>query len=89
ELLRRDYTVTIGKIGDREIDFIAKKNNKTIYLQVCYLLASPETADREFSALAMIKDNFPKYVLSLDEFDLSRDGIQHLHIRDFLALPPG
>ncbi|MDR0586404.1 MAG: ATP-binding protein [Treponema sp.] len=85
ELLRRDYAVTVGKIGDREIDFIAKKNNKTIYLQVCYLLASPETADREFSALAMIKDNFPKYVLSLDEFDLSRDGIQHFHIRNFLG----
>jgi predicted AAA+ superfamily ATPase len=87
ELLRRDYAVSVGKIGDREIDFIAKKNSKTIYLQVSYLLASPETVDREFSALAMIKDNFPKYVLSLDEVDMSRDGIGHLHIRDFLSLP--
>jgi predicted AAA+ superfamily ATPase len=88
ELLRRDYTVTIGRIEDREIDFIAKKNNEKIYLQVSYLLASPETADREFASLAMVRDNYPKFVLSLDEFDLSRGGIQHLNIRDFLSLPP-
>lgn len=88
ELLRRDYTVTIGRIGDREIDFIAKKNNEKIYLQVSYLLASPETVDREFASLAMVQDNYPKYVLSLDEFDLSRNGIRHLNIRDFLSLPP-
>jgi hypothetical protein len=50
-------------------------------------LASPETVDREFSALAMIKENFPKYVLSLGEFDLSRNGIRRLKIRGFLSLP--
>jgi predicted AAA+ superfamily ATPase len=89
ELLRRDYDVTVGKIGDREIDFISRKTGEVIYIQVAYLLAGPETIDREFSVFDKIKDHFPKYVLSLDEFDMSRNGIRHINIMDFLSAPPG
>ena len=84
ELLRQGYDVHIGKNESRKIDFVADKNNKRIYIQVCYLLASEKTIEREFSAYDGIKDNYPKYVLSLDDFDLSRDGIIHMNIRDFL-----
>lgn len=84
ELLRRGYSITVGKNGDREVDFVALKSGKKIYVQVVYLLASPETVDREFNALRGISDNYPKYVVSLDEFDMSRDGLKHMNIRDFL-----
>jgi hypothetical protein len=84
ELKRREYKITVGKINDLEIDFIAEKNNSCIYVQVCYLLATQETVEREFSVLEKVKDNFPKLVVSLDEFDMSRNGIKHLNIRDFL-----
>ena len=84
ELLRRDYTVTVGKVGEKEIDFIAKKDGAKIYIQVAYLLASEETMAREFAPYDDVRDNYPKYVLSLDEFDRSRDGIKHCNIRDFL-----
>ena len=84
ELLRRGYTVTVGKAGKKEVDFVCQKRQETIYVQVCYLLATEETAKREFGAYHGIRDNFPKYVVSLDEFDMSRDGIKHRNIRDFL-----
>lgn len=84
ELLRRGYTVTVGKTGEKEIDFIGEKRNEKLYIQVCYLLASEETIHREFGAYHNIRDNFPKYVVSMDELDMSRDGIKHRNIRDFL-----
>lgn len=84
ELLRRGYTVTVGKVGDQEIDFIAEKQNQKLYIQVAYLLASDDTIRREFGVYESIKDNFPKYVLSYDAFNMSRDGIKHMNIRDFL-----
>ena len=84
ELLRRGWTVTVGKAGDKEIDFVAEKQGEKMYVQVAYLLASPETVQREFGVLAEVRDNFPKYVISLDDFDMSRDGIKHRNIRDFL-----
>ncbi|MDR3012866.1 MAG: ATP-binding protein [Chitinispirillales bacterium] len=84
ELKRRGYNVCVGKINGFEIDFIAEKNNACIYVQVCYLLASNQTVEREFSVLEKIKDNYPKFVVSLDEFDMSRNGIKHLNIRKFL-----
>lgn len=84
ELLRRGYEVTVGRIGDKEIDFVCHKRNDKLYVQVTYLLASDETIQREFGAYDNIRDNFPKYVVSLDEFDMSRNGIKHRNIRDFL-----
>jgi len=84
ELLRRGYVVTVGKLKNAEVDFCATKGNETIYVQVCYLLASSETVEREFKALESILDNYPKYVLSLDSIDLSRNGIIHTNILTFL-----
>lgn len=84
ELVRRGYQVQIGKLGTKEIDFTAVKNNQKLYFQVCYLLASPETKEREFGAFGSIKDNYPKYVLSMDPFDFSQDGIHHMNIPKFL-----
>lgn len=84
ELLRRGYNIKIGKVGKKEVDFVCRKANKKLYVQVCYLLASDETIEREFSPLLKIKDNYEKYVLSMDEFDFSRDGIKHMNIIKFL-----
>lgn len=84
ELLRRGYDVTVGKSRNSEVDFCASRGSSTIYLQVTYLLASEDTVEREFSVLESIPDNFPKYVLSMDEIDRSRNGIIHKNIRDFL-----
>ena len=84
ELLRRGYEVTVGRTGDKEIDFVCDKRGEKLYVQVTYLLASGETVNREFGAYDNIRDNFPKYVVSLDEFDMSRNGIKHRNIRDFL-----
>jgi predicted AAA+ superfamily ATPase len=84
ELQRRDWTVSVGKIGTAEVDFIAHRPGETAYYQVCYLLAESETIEREFAPLLAIQDNYPKFVLSLDTFDLSRKGITHKNIRDWL-----
>ena len=86
ELLRRGYKVTVGRIGDKEIDFVCRKQNNKLYVQVTYILASPETIEREFSVLEQIPDNFPKYVVSMDELDMSRNGIKHCNIRKFLTM---
>lgn len=84
ELLRRGYTVTVGKVGDKEIDFVCENQGNKLYVQVAYLLASDETIQREFGVYNHIRDNFPKYVVTLDEFDMSQNGIKHRNIRDFL-----
>ncbi len=86
ELLRRGYIVTIGRVGDKEIDFVCTRQADKIYIQVTYLLASDETISREFGVYDNIRDNYPKYVVSLDEFDMSRNGIKHRNIRDFLLM---
>ena len=85
ELLRRGYTVLTGKIGEREIDFVCTLKSQKLYVQVTYMLASPETVDREFGVYDLVRDNFPKYVVSLDEIDMSRNGIRHMNVRDFLT----
>ncbi len=84
ELLYRGYDVKVGKTDDYEIDFVAYKGSDTLYVQVCYLLASTETVEREFGNLERIKDNFPKYVISGDLPDFSRNGIKHYNIINFL-----
>lgn len=86
ELLRREYAITVGKIGAKEIDFICQKQEQKIYVQVTYLLASEETIQREFGIYESVRDNFPKYVVSMDEFDFSRNGIKHKNIREFLLM---
>ena len=84
ELLRRGYKVTFGKIGDYEVDFIARKEEDKIYVQVSYLLTDEKTIEREFRPLLEIKDNYPKYVISMDRLNMSRDGIKHLNVINFL-----
>jgi predicted AAA+ superfamily ATPase len=86
ELLRRGYKVTVGIVDAvKEIDFIAVRNNKPVYIQVCYYLIEEATKEREFGNLEKINDNYPKYVISMDEFDMSRNGIRHLNIEEFLG----
>lgn len=85
ELRHRGYRVHIGKLAQREIDFVAEKGADRIYLQVAYLLDSDATIDREFSPLLDIRDNYPKYVLTMDErWKEGRDGVRCMHIADFL-----
>ncbi len=88
ELKRRGYQIYIGKFGNREIDFIAEKENKKMYIQVAYMLSSPETIEREFSALRSIKDNYPKYVISMDTvFGNDFEGIRRINLIEFLLNP--
>lgn len=86
ELLRRGYRITVGKSGEKEIDFVCERQQDKLYVQVTYLLASEDTIRREFGVYDAIRDNYPKYVVSMDEFDMSRNGIKHKNIRDFLTM---
>ena len=85
-LVRLGYEVTVGYLQKTEIDFVARKNDGTIYIQATYLLSSEETISREFGNLMLINDNYPKYVVSMDELYENKDyqGIKHLHLRQFL-----
>ncbi len=85
ELLRRGYTVTVGKVGNREIDFVCHRRGEKLYVQVAYLLATEDTIAREFGVYDLIRDHYPKYVVTMDELDMSRNGIKHRNIRDFLT----
>lgn len=84
ELRRRGYDIYVGKFGNQEVDFIAVKGAYKMYVQVAYLLAETATIQREFSVLEAIADNHPKFVLSMDKVDRSRNGISHKNIIDFL-----
>ena len=84
ELLYRGYDVRVGKTDNYEVDFVAYKGSDVLYVQVCYLLASAETVEREFRNLELINDNYPKYVISGDLPDFSRNGIKHFNIIKFL-----
>lgn len=84
ELLFKEYEVYIGKTNKGEVDFIARKNGETKYIQVAYKMENEDTLEREFSAFDAIKDNHPKYVISLDDRDLSRNGIKNINMIDFL-----
>lgn len=84
ELILKGFHVFTGKTYKGEVDFVAIKDGKKCFIQVTYLLASNETIEREFGAYKPIKDASPKYVLSLDKIDMSRDGIIHMNIVDFL-----
>ena len=84
ELIYRGYEVKIGKTYKGEIDFVAMKEGKKCFIQVAYLLSDEETIIREFSPYNSIRDPSPKYVMSLDEFDMSQNGITHINIEDWL-----
>ena len=85
ELKRREYKVYIGKLDSREIDFIAEKQGKKIYIQVAYKLENEATIHREFSPLLAILDNYPKFVVTMDEFwKEDVEGVKHVQIHDFL-----
>lgn len=84
ELLRNDCKVTVGTINNYEIDFVCKKDNKKFYIQVAYHLYDEKIIDREFRPLKQVDDNYPKYVLTMDRQDYSRDGIVHMNIIKFL-----
>ncbi|MDR0865575.1 MAG: ATP-binding protein [Candidatus Symbiothrix sp.] len=86
-LLYNDYEVKVGQVGAYEIDFVGKRKGEYIYVQVCYLLQEQATIDREFGNLEKINDNYPKMVVSMDEFaGNTRNGIQHIYLRDFLEM---
>ena len=85
QLIYNDYEVKIGQLGRKEIDFVCKKNGEYLYVQVCYLLHSQSTIEREFGNLEKINDNYPKIVVSMDDFQgNSRKGIKHVRLREFL-----
>src|SRR5690606_22287568 len=84
ELKRRGYQVYVGKLDQTEIDFVAEKQGQKIYVQVAYKLENEQTINREFGNLLSINDQFPKYVVTMDEFwKDSIEGIKHLYITDF------
>ena len=85
ELLRRGYSVDVGSIETKEVDFVARRNDEVNYVQVAYLLASEKTIEREFSVLERISDNHPKIVLSMDRDFPSRNGIKQMYIPEFLT----
>lgn len=83
ELKRRGYEVYIGKLGTKEIDFVAIKRDERVYVQVCRTL--PENSDREIGNLLAIKDQYPKYVVTLDELSTGNvNGVKIIHLFDFL-----
>lgn len=85
ELRRRGYQVKVGVVDQVEVDFVAERQGERLYVQVAYLLAHPDTVDREFGNLERIPDNYPKLVLSMDEVGPSeRNGIRRQHLVDFL-----
>ena len=85
ELKRRGYKVYIGKLDSNEIDFVAEKKGNKVYIQVAYKLENEQTVDREFGNLLAVDDQYPKYVVTMDEFwKDSIEGIKHLYISDFL-----
>ena len=84
ELVARGYNVNIGTLENGEIDFIATRFEEKIYVQVAYILSDETVINREFNAYNKIEDNYPKYVLSMDKFDFSQNGIIHKNIIDLL-----
>lgn len=85
-LVQQGFEVTVGSVGDREVDFIADKAGDRLYIQCAYLLTDESTREREFGNLLKIKDNYPKMVVSMDEpAGGNIQGIEHLHLRKFLT----
>ena len=85
EMRRRGYEVTIGRVKEKEVDFVCQKGADRLYIQVSYLMPTAEIRDREFGALMSVPDQYDKLVLSMDRFDFSSGGIRHRFLPDFLA----
>lgn len=84
DLLRHGYDVYVGCIKDKEVDFVAIKNDRTIYVQVTYMLIDEQTVEREYAPFEIIADNYEKIVVSLDDFQLpSRNGVKHVRAWEF------
>jgi len=84
ELISRGYDVKTGKTPDHEVDFVVNNGQTICYVQVTYVMQSQKTINREFSALLDIHDNYRKIIISMDPLDMSRDGIENIHMIDFL-----
>lgn len=85
EMRRRGYAVTVGRVKEKEVDFVCQKGAVRLYLQVAYLMPTEETRKREFGALLSVPDQYEKLVLSMDHFDFSTDGIKHSYLPEFLV----
>jgi predicted AAA+ superfamily ATPase len=87
-LIQQEFTVSVGKLRDREVDFVADKNGTKIYVQVCLTLINTDAASREFGNLLQIADNYPKYVVTLNDpiIGENQNGILHKNLIDFFAL---
>lgn len=83
ELVKRGYSVTLGKLNGSEIDFLCKKSDEVFYIQVTERIHE-ENKDREFNSLIKVKDAYPKYIISEDIGDKSNYGIKHINLLDFL-----
>jgi hypothetical protein len=82
------YTITVGKVGAKEIDFVCEKRGERLYVQVAYLIPDKKAREREFGNLLLIPDNYPKIVTSMDKLISGNErGIQHMHISEFLKAP--
>jgi len=88
EMKSKGYDITIGNINGKEVDFVCKKDNLRVYIQVAYRLSSEKTIEREFGNLKMIQDGYPKYVVTTDPDWISGniDGIKYMHVKEFLKL---
>ena len=88
ELERRGYRVFVGKLDTKEVDFIGERRNEKVYIQVSYTpTVAQETIEREFAPLLAIKDNYPKYVVTMDDFWRDNvDGVKHRHLAEFLLM---
>ena len=84
ELIHRGHEVYVGKTMKGEIDFIVNNGTERMYYQVAYLLSDEKVVQREFGAFSQVGDSYPKYVISMDRYDFSREGIKHLNLIDFL-----
>jgi predicted AAA+ superfamily ATPase len=88
-MLSQGYQVFVGKLGNREIDFVCEKQGEKIYIQVAYIV-SDQNREREFGNLLIIRDNYPKFVVSMDEFISNNEyeGIKQVNLRKFLSQNP-
>jgi predicted AAA+ superfamily ATPase len=84
ELIRRGFTVRIGKVGEKEVDFVATLGDQKVYYQVAASVLDPATFEREFEPLRMIRDHYPKFVLTMDDLPTGENGIMQMNIVDFL-----